>query len=211
MYSRKKSPASISIAIGAWGLAVVAGVLTLGAHAGRPGDAGSPGRSLAEGEPDPVRRDPAEPPDLPAPPLPVLAGQPRRAGPRHDAMAAIGSRPGRSSCEPSGAPDGWADSDIARDAAAIPGVLTFRDEDGDEARRFGAATSGHVMLYDAAGRLHFSGGITPARGHEGDSLGRDAVIDLIEAMRVGGTAVQPRVRLPARDASVRLPDRRSTR
>ena len=93
--------------------------------------------------------------------------------------------------QPSGAPDGWADSEIVRDAAAIPGVLAFRDEDGDEARRFGAATSGHVMLYDAAGRLHFNGGITPARGHEGDSLGRDALIDLIEAYGSAGARCSP--------------------
>ncbi len=68
---------------------------------------------------------------------------------------------------------------------------SWSSEDGDEARRFGAATSGHVMLYDAAGRLHFSGGITPARGHEGDSLGRDAVIDLIEAYRSAGRRCSP--------------------
>jgi hypothetical protein len=60
------------------------------------------------------------------------------------------------------------------------------DEGGAEARRFGAATSGQALLYDAAGRLVFSGGITPARGHSGDSAGRDAIIRWVER----GTAPQ---------------------
>jgi hypothetical protein len=53
------------------------------------------------------------------------------------------------------------------------------DHDGVEARRFGAATSGQVILYDARGTLLFSGGITPARGHSGDSTGRDAILALL--------------------------------
>jgi hypothetical protein len=55
--------------------------------------------------------------------------------------------------------------------------ITFRDDDGGVlARRFGVLTSGHVLLYDAHGRLLFNGGITPARGHGGDNLGRSAVV-----------------------------------
>jgi hypothetical protein len=38
------------------------------------------------------------------------------------------------------------------------------------ASRFGALTSGHAVLYDEAGRLRFSGGLTRARGEAGDSL-----------------------------------------
>ncbi len=38
------------------------------------------------------------------------------------------------------------------------------------ARRFGALTSGHALLYDEAGRLRFSGGLTRARGEAGDSV-----------------------------------------
>ena len=210
MISRKKSPASLSLAIGAWGLAVVAGVLTLGAHAGRPGDAGSPtDRWPKESR---IRFDATRPnlliflhPRCPCSraSLAELARVMARGRDRLTARAVL--------LEPSGVPDGWADSDIARDAAAIPGVLAFRDEGGDEARRFGAATSGHVMLYDAAGRLHFSGGITPARGHEGDSLGRDAVIDLIEAHGVGGTASAAPCSAARSRRPVRLPDRRDAR
>ena len=79
---------------------------------------------------------------------------------------------------PAGVPPGWERTDLWRSAAAIPGVQVHRDA-GDEARRFGAATSGHVALYDPHGKQLFAGGITGARGHEGENAGRDAVIRLI--------------------------------
>lgn len=63
--------------------------------------------------------------------------------------------------------------DLRSTARAIPGVRVIEDE--DEARVFGAATSGQVLLYDQGGALVFRGGITPSRGHEGESLGGEAV------------------------------------
>jgi hypothetical protein len=53
------------------------------------------------------------------------------------------------------------------------------DPDGREARRLGVMTSGHVLLYDRAGRLLFTGGITGSRGHEGDNVGCESVIRLL--------------------------------
>ena len=50
------------------------------------------------------------------------------------------------------------------------------DLNGAEAHRFGAATSGQAMLYDPAGRLLFSGGLTEARGEAGESEGMDAIL-----------------------------------
>ena len=44
---------------------------------------------------------------------------------------------------------------------------------------FHAETSGQTALYDATGNLLFSGGITSARGHEGDNDGRAAVVSLL--------------------------------
>jgi len=81
---------------------------------------------------------------------------------------------------PHDASGGWEATDLWRSAAAIPGVAVVDDLDGIEAHRFGALTSGQVLLYDAAGRLRFSGGITPARGHAGDSAGRSAIVALLE-------------------------------
>jgi hypothetical protein len=60
---------------------------------------------------------------------------------------------------------------------ALPDVQVFLDTEGMEARRFGARTSGHVFLYGAKGHLLFGGGITDARGHEGFSRGRQAVVE----------------------------------
>jgi hypothetical protein len=75
--------------------------------------------------------------------------------------------------------DGWSRSDLWDAAAAIPGVNIFADEGGTEARHFGTATSGEAILYDAAGRLQFSGGITRSRGHEGENAGRSALESIL--------------------------------
>ncbi len=85
---------------------------------------------------------------------------------------------------PKSASPGWEQTRLWHEAAAIPGVCVGVDPGGVEARRFGAATSGHVFLYDVAGRLRFCGGITPSRGHEGDNPGRDAIL----ARLLGGEA-----------------------
>lgn len=76
------------------------------------------------------------------------------------------------------APD-WDRTDLWRDALAIPGVRAAEDRDGAAARLFGAFTSGETLLFGTDGRLAFHGGITPARGHAGDSSGRDAILDLL--------------------------------
>jgi len=53
------------------------------------------------------------------------------------------------------------------------------DRDGVEAKRFHGYTSGQTLVYDANGRLLYNGGLTAARGHEGDNAGRRAVIALL--------------------------------
>lgn len=93
--------------------------------------------------------------------------------------------------KPSGFPDGWENTDLLTSASAIPGVTVVRDDGGVEAGRFRAATSGQTVLYDAGGKLLFSGGITSARGHEGDNAGRAAIVSLLNAHEEGrrGTPV----------------------
>jgi hypothetical protein len=78
-------------------------------------------------------------------------------------------------------PDDWEKTDLWHSAAAIPGVSVFQDEDGQEARRFHATTSGQTLLYDAEGHLLFSGGITASRGHSGDNAGRSAIVSILTA------------------------------
>src|SRR5438034_345135 len=50
--------------------------------------------------------------------------------------------------KPAGVAEGWETTDIWESAARIPGVRVQRDDGGREAKRFGAATSGQVLLYD---------------------------------------------------------------
>ena len=93
--------------------------------------------------------------------------------------------------KPRGFSDGWARTDLWESAAAIPGVTPVLDDGGAEAGLFHAATSGQTVLYDAAGNLLFSGGITAARGHAGDNAGRTAVVSLLtsDAAEERGTPV----------------------
>jgi hypothetical protein len=82
---------------------------------------------------------------------------------------------------PGNQPLAWATTDVWSSVSKFPGVSVRFDVDAVEARRFGAATSGHALLFDRHGRLEFSGGITGVRGHEGINPGRQAVIDLLHS------------------------------
>ena len=81
---------------------------------------------------------------------------------------------------PQGTDRAWAEGDLWTAASGIPGVTPLPDAGGMEATRFGIETSGHALLYDREGALVFSGGITPSRGHEGDSAGRSAIVSMVE-------------------------------
>jgi len=81
--------------------------------------------------------------------------------------------------KPADADNSWEKTDLCRWAEAIPGARIAFDPGGAEARRFGAATSGEVVVYSRDGRLVFSGGITGSRGHEGDNTGKSAVLDIL--------------------------------
>src|SRR5712671_3245011 len=81
--------------------------------------------------------------------------------------------------KPQGFTNDWVQSELWKTAAAIPGVTLVRDNDGREARRFGGATSGQALLYDGAGALRFSGGITGSRSHAGDNAGRRSLVALL--------------------------------
>jgi hypothetical protein len=81
--------------------------------------------------------------------------------------------------KPAGFSEDWGKTDLWQSAASIPGVNVRIDEGGAEARLFNSSTSGQTILYDAAGRLLFSGGITGSRGHSGDNEGRSAITSLV--------------------------------
>lgn len=96
-----------------------------------------------------------------------------RAGDRVDAYVLF--------LRPEGEAADWAQGELWRRAASIPGVQVLEDVGGAEARRLGATTSGHVLLFDSEGQLRFSGGITASRGHAGNNSGRA----MLEALVLG--------------------------
>lgn len=75
--------------------------------------------------------------------------------------------------------DEWIDTESYRNAGRIPGVEVLVDVDGAESARLGAQTSGQVLLYSPEGGLRFAGGLTPDRGHLGDSPGRHRILSLV--------------------------------
>lgn len=81
-----------------------------------------------------------------------------------------------------GLPAGWEESRLVQHAKEMVGASVRMDLRGHESRLFGARTSGQVILYGEAGRLLFSGGITPARGHQGDSRGKQSLIEFLNGM-----------------------------
>ena len=85
----------------------------------------------------------------------------------------------------------WAKEKLWKKAQAISNVQAILDEDGVEAIRFGARTSGQTFLYDKDGNLIFQGGITPERGHMGDSDGRAAILSFISTgdIKISSTPV----------------------
>lgn len=86
---------------------------------------------------------------------------------------------------PPGAPERWTATDLTAMALEMPGVRILHDLDGRAATRFGAETSGDVMLYSCDGHLLFRGGITQSRGHEGDNPAADSLVGLLNGTSSG--------------------------
>lgn len=78
----------------------------------------------------------------------------------------------------------WLDTVTTSRARLLPAAELFIDHDGREAERFGATTSGLVMLFDAEGNRKFAGGVTASRGHEGDNLGRSTLAKVLRGESV---------------------------
>jgi hypothetical protein len=81
--------------------------------------------------------------------------------------------------KPGGMGDEWTHSGTWETARKMRGVTVVMDDEGSEADRFGALTSGHTVLYSPGGKLEFSGGITVARGHVGENSGERRVISFV--------------------------------
>ena len=169
-----------------WGLAVAGGMLLLAAYAASPGEPGAPPARWPAGT--------ALPLDDRRPTL-LMFLHPRCPCSRASlaeltvlmdccgdgvAARAVVYRPRRGG-------EDWSPPDLRAALAAIPGLDVSTDFDGEEARRFAVATSGHVVLYGPRGDRLFSGGITPGRSEQGDNPGRSALLGRI----LGGDGEAP--------------------
>jgi hypothetical protein len=65
----------------------------------------------------------------------------------------------------------------------IPRTKIIYDQDGIEANLFHAETSGLTNLYNKKAELVFTGGLTMARGHEGGSEGKDAILSYLQGQQ----------------------------
>lgn len=80
---------------------------------------------------------------------------------------------------PEGAAEGWERSSLWSQCREMDRVAVVIDVGGESARKAGATTSGHAVLFDATGRAAFRGGITAGRGRPGESVGRRAIRELV--------------------------------
>jgi hypothetical protein len=100
--------------------------------------------------------------------------------------------------KPGGVDGSWQRTDLWKSAQAIRGVDVRADLDGQEARLFDASTSGQTLLFSPTGDQLFAGGITAARGHEGDNAGLTQLLALIDTPRAGA-ATSPVFGCPLRE------------
>ncbi len=185
--SRQRQPAWLWIAVAAWLACTGAGLWVLWAYENRPGVAAvSPGTW-----PTATRLVRAsDRPTLVLMAHPQCSCTAATLGELGEALARAVTRPKTFVVflRPSGFREGWEQTQLWRTAAALPDTTVLRDDDGAEAERFGAATSGQALLYDAGGTLRFSGGLTGARGHAGDNAGRATLLALLNGERTEGSA-----------------------
>lgn len=66
----------------------------------------------------------------------------------------------------------WSKTDLWEKFSSLPDVEMVIDSKSRETKIYQVTTSGHAFLYDEKLRLVFSGGLTPSRGHEGQTNGQ---------------------------------------
>jgi hypothetical protein len=84
---------------------------------------------------------------------------------------------------PSGTNLDWEKTRSWYRAAQIPDVQVVTDFGAREIERFHATTSGEVFLYGSNSALIFTGGLTSASGHEGDSVGLLSIEAIVNEAR----------------------------
>lgn len=172
-----KSPSGVTwlMAVGAWAVLLAGSFAVVHAYMGRPGPSASavaaqwPAQTEL-GQPDGMAqllvflhpRCPCT--DATLANLVTALGTPRESGSMCEITVIMSGPAVSEGCPPH----------LQRRLEAMGSVTVRNDVDGSIARDFGAITSGHVVWCDGRGRVAFSGGITPGRGHVGpcESLAR---------------------------------------
>ncbi|MBC7537712.1 MAG: hypothetical protein H7281_02735 [Bacteriovorax sp.] len=80
---------------------------------------------------------------------------------------------------PKGTEPGWTSGDSKDLSLKLKMTEVYDDRGGEIARRFGAMTSGQVMVYNPDGKLVFAGGITESRGHIGSNPGTRSIASVV--------------------------------
>lgn len=178
----QRSRIVLTIICALWCLSVTAGMMVLWDYSNGPGPASEPPMSWPHGSS--IQR-------VPNRATLVMMAHPRcpctRASIRELALIMRHCRESVSAhvvfYKPAVATEDWEKTNLWSSAAAIPNVEVHTDVNGEEARLFGAATSGVVVVYDVDGQLVFNGGVTGGRGHSGDNAGRSSIVSLLAGDR----------------------------
>lgn len=81
--------------------------------------------------------------------------------------------------EPADANGSWRETDLWARAGKLVDAKAIADPQGLLTANAGAVVSGCVALFDVHGVLRFWGGLTPSRGHEGESLGMSTIRSIL--------------------------------
>jgi hypothetical protein len=73
-------------------------------------------------------------------------------------------------------------------ARSLPHVTVKQDDAGHLACSYGATVSGETFFVDSRGRVLYHGGLTPARGHQGDATGQTLLEQVARGKREGPCA-----------------------
>jgi len=90
---------------------------------------------------------------------------------------------------PSAEETDWEKTELWKTAASVKNITAKTDVDGQIAKANRIVTSGQVLLYDDAGHLVFSGGITGARGHVGENMGESMIEALLDEQNDAGKSL----------------------
>ncbi len=108
----------------------------------------------------------------------------------HELDVLLSRAPGRIAVKAVMAPDpdpaSGTGADLRAQARTLRAVEVVSDDEGQMALAFGAQVSGQVLVYDPSGALVFAGGITSARGHEGDNDGLDTAVAIAQGRATAG-------------------------